>query len=433
MQFYDIKHSPLKIEKVEIARCKSAWQITDKENVMKKNIVLLALTALATSIACSAPTETFKQSANADAAPTVTSMPDAATVNTATERTTATATATATTTTLTTNGQVTVITQTVTVPVYIIHTVAVTNSGTGSATNTATGFNADAGATVAFSDAAPIIHADAALDAPAIVPDAFVGSDLRADVTLTMPDTQPPPRNDASPTLDTTPAHVDAFVALDAKPDGGAPDAVVVSNDALALSDTGSDADTDDAQAPTDATTSCQGFANGQTTIVQNGHTVACTYNGLMGTQQCLSGTMSACITGGSATTSGEHAVADCQLTGIGVGTLTLTGNVIGDLFDSGVINRICLVGDPFGSWAGNHNDCLDYNPDASFRYIFTNIPLPNADNRITFLGFQRADPDAGVTQGPERWDNNFVLLYAPTVGNKCRFKDAADKFVFSQ
>jgi len=403
-----------------------------------KNIVLLAATVLAASIACSAPTETFTKPANADAAPTVTSMPDAATVNTTTDRTTvsvtAAATATATATTLATNGQVTVITQIVTVPVYVTQTVAVTNSGTGSATNTATGSKADAGTTVAFQDAATIIHADAALDAPAIVPDAFVGSDLRADVTLTMPDTQPPPRNDASPMLDTTPAHVDAFVASDAKPDGGAPDAVVVSNDVLVFLDTGSNVDMGDAQAPTDAITgSCQGFANGQTTIVQNGQTVACTYNGLMGTQQCLSGIMSACITGGSATTSGEHAVADCQLTGIGVGTLTLTGNVIGDLFGSGTIDRLCLVGDSIGGWAGYHNDCLDYNPNASFRYIFTNIPLPNADNRITFLGFQRADPDAGVTEGPERWDNNFVLLYASTVGNKCRFKDAADKFVFSQ
>ena len=101
--------------------------------------------------------------------------------------------------------------------------------------------------------------------------------------------------------------------------------------------------------------------------------------------------------------------------------------------FGSGAIDRLCLVGDSIGGWAGYHNDCLDYDPNASFRYIFTNVPLPNVDNRITFLGFQRTSTDAGVTDGPERWDNNFVLLYAPTVGNKCRFKDAADKFVFSQ
>jgi hypothetical protein len=390
-----------------------------------------------TLIACSAPTETFQKSDNADAAPTITLMPDAAIVNIATDRTTvsvtATATATATATTLATNGQVTVITQIVTVPVYVIQTVAVTNSGTGSATNTATGNKADAGI-MAAPDATLIARADASIDA-------FVDAPPVQVDTKPMPiDTQPSPKNDASLALDTTPVHADALLALDTvstdtadtrvmtdqNPDGGAVDA-------MHLSDIGSDTDMGDAQAPTDAITTCQGFANGQTTVVQNGQTVACTYNGLMGTQQCLSGTMSACATGASATTSGEHAVVDCQLTGIGVGTLTLTGNVIGDLFGSGAIDRLCLVGDSIGGWAGYHNDCLDYDPNASFRYIFTNVPLPNVDNRITFLGFQRTSTDAGVTDGPERWDNNFVLLYAPTVGNKCRFKDAADKFVFSQ
>jgi len=229
-------------------------------------------------------------------------------------------------------------------------------------------------------------------------------------------------KNDAgSPdTLGTVDTHVSVDTTPVVTPDAGTADSLVTPTDA---------------QAPTDAIVAgCQVSVNGQITTLVNGQSIDCTANDASGEQQCVSGMLSTCVIGASATTMGDHAIIDCQLSGTNVGTLTLTGNVIGDLYDSGVINKVCLIGDSVGGWAGNHTDCLDYNPFTSFRYIFTNVSLPSADNRITFLGYLKTVNDGGVAEGPERWDNNFVLLYAATAGNKCRMKDYGyNKVVFSQ
>ena len=230
--------------------------------------------------------------------------------------------------------------------------------------------------------------------------------------------------------------------------DGGT-DSLVAAPDARPF--IGVDSGAIDSLGSSDAEVLCQGYARGVLFIATEGQATDCTYNGMSGKQQCLSGKMTPCTIPTNAIPSPEHVFMDCVAGGTGNEMIAIAGNVIGDMIHADAnatpvnvganatpMNKLCLVGDQFGGWGTtqypNHQYCIDYSPDASTVYLFDtstmNVSLPAGDSRFTFVTYQKTE---GAPDSEDYWDNNFVLHFAVTTDQRCRIKDANNnKLVFA-
>ena len=109
----------------------------------------------------------------------------------------------------------------------------------------------------------------------------------------------------------------------------------------------------------------------------------------------------------------------DCAFTSKGIGAVTLSGNVIDNLFDQnrGVPTDICLVGPTVGGWTNNTTNCRSYVPGGI--YWFISLNMPQEINQFTFVG---------KTPTGDRWSNNSVVVRNGLCG-----WSSTDQLYFSQ
>ncbi len=205
--------------------------------------------------------------------------------------------------------------------------------------------------------------------APVTTPDALVLTDVLPVVLL-----------EAGANTDALVASVDSLPAID----------TLVSTDTLVPSDA---TPVPDALPPApDATPLLNCVYNGA--VVAANTSTQCLVGSAVGSTSCVNGQMTSCVVIDTTV-----ATLDCVLTSANIGTVTLTGDVYGNMiqFVTGTtpssIGWVCIVGDSIGGEIGsNTNHCKPFNPDPTTQYVWTGLSFagkttdnPTGENRMTF------------------------------------------------